>query len=314
MRSPTPAGYAGREATQPPPWHGLVAWDVFLNALSTGLFLSAAVGELASPTAFAPVGVWAYPLALILLLADLSCLVLDLGNRARFHHMLRVFKPTSPMSLGTWFLTAYSLPLTLLVAVGVLVLLGWLPTDSTSLRGVRTALLVAGLPFAFGSMAYKGVLFSTSSQPGWRDARWLGAYHATSALALGAAVLLALVVSMGAVRAADALRPALAGLLIAQSVPLVLLATEVLPAFVRRYRSGERVLTATLATAGVVVPIPVLLLATSPVPVVAAAALVLAGGWAVRHAVVLLPQPAPARRPEDRSPTTSGGSREAHGG
>ena len=44
-------------------------------------------------------------------------LVLDLGDPLRFHHMLRVFKPSSPMSLGTWSLTVYSLPLTLIVAM-----------------------------------------------------------------------------------------------------------------------------------------------------------------------------------------------------
>ena len=31
------------------------------------------------------------------------------------------------------------------------------------------------------------MLFSTTAQPGWRDARWLGAYHTASSVALGAA-------------------------------------------------------------------------------------------------------------------------------
>ena len=34
-------------------------------------------------------------------------LIHDLGRPARFHHMLRVAKPPSPMSMGTWLLTAY---------------------------------------------------------------------------------------------------------------------------------------------------------------------------------------------------------------
>jgi formate-dependent nitrite reductase membrane component NrfD len=41
------------------------------------------------------------------LLASLWFLVSDLGRPERFHHMLRVFKPTSPMSVGTWILTAF---------------------------------------------------------------------------------------------------------------------------------------------------------------------------------------------------------------
>src|SRR4051812_9878091 len=134
-----PSGYAGREVTQAPPWHGLVVWDVFFNAVTTGLFLVAAVAELARPDVFAPVARWAYPAALLFLLADLACLVFDLGSPSRFHHMLRVFKPLSPMSLGTWFLTAYSLPVTLLVAVDVCTLIGWLPGDSAAVGGVRVA-------------------------------------------------------------------------------------------------------------------------------------------------------------------------------
>ena len=43
---------------------------------------------------------------------------------------------------------------------------------------------VAGLLPALGSAVYKGVLFSTTSQPGWKDARWLGGYHANSAVVL----------------------------------------------------------------------------------------------------------------------------------
>jgi hypothetical protein len=287
MRTPTPAGYADREPTQPPPWHGLVVLDVLLNALSTGLFLVAATSELASPAAFAPVGVWAYPLALAFLLADLTCLVLDLGNPARFHHMLRVFKPGSPMSLGTWCLTAYSVPLALLVAIDVFTR----PGESSAAGGVRTALLVVGLPFAFGSMAYKGVLFSTSAQPGWRDARWLGAYHSASALALGAAVLLVLATATGAEQAADAIRPAAAALVVVQAVPLVLLAVDLWPAFAHRFGSGERLATALAAAAGVLVPVPVLLSGTTLTAAVVAATLMLIAGWAIRRAVVLLPQP-----------------------
>lgn len=274
-----PAGYAHEEPTHPPPWHGLVVWDVFLNALTTGLFLAAAVGELAAPATFAPVGRWAYPLALALLLADLTLLVLDLGDRLRFHHMLRVFKPSSPMSLGTWCLTAYSLPLTAVVALDVF----------AAFDSVRTVLLAVSLPFAFGSMAYKGVLFSTSSQPGWRDARWLGAYHTASALALGSVLLLALAALTGEGRAAAALARGAAALLALQCVPLTLLWIELRPALRARYPVSQLRLTAAVAVVGAVIPVGLLLTGTEPAPVVVAAALALAGGWVVRYRVVALP-------------------------
>lgn len=271
----TPAGYAHREVTKPPNWHGLVVWDVLLNAVTTGVFLVAAVGDLARPAVFALVAAWAYPLALAVLLADLVCLVLDLGNPLRFHHMLRVFKPSSPMSLGVWCLTAYSLPLTLLAAFA---LFGWRP------EWLHPALVVLTLPFAFGSAAYKGVLFSTTAQPGWRDARWLGAYHVTSALAIGAGVLWLLAEVLGAGEAAELLRWATAGLILLGVYPAARFAVE--------FRASRGV----MAIVGVCsFVLPLALVATPQAAWVAAVAL-LVGGYVARSALVhrptlLLPPP-----------------------
>src|ERR1700722_3229026 len=101
-------GYEHLPVTKVPGWHGIIAWDALLNGMATGLFLAAAIGELAAPAGFLRGAKGAYPVALGLLLVDLGLLVLDLGDPLRFHHMLRVFKPGSPMSLGTWCLTIFS--------------------------------------------------------------------------------------------------------------------------------------------------------------------------------------------------------------
>ena len=82
--------------------------------------MTAATGELMFPAIFGLLARVAYPLALVLLLVDLGCLVGDLGDPLRFHHMLRVFKLGSPMSVGTWCLTIYSLPLTVVAVVSIL--------------------------------------------------------------------------------------------------------------------------------------------------------------------------------------------------
>src|SRR5260370_16918082 len=87
-------GYMNSRVTKAPDWHGLVAWDLLFNNLTTGLFLVAALSELAAPTVFTRVAKVAYPVALLFLLTDLICLVLDLGDPCRFHPMLRAFKPT----------------------------------------------------------------------------------------------------------------------------------------------------------------------------------------------------------------------------
>jgi hypothetical protein len=289
MHAPTAAGYAAEEPTHAPPWHSLVVWDASLNALATGLFLVVAVAELARPAVFARLADWAYPIALVVLLADLTCLVLDLGSTLRFHHMLRVFKPSSPMSLGTWCLSAFSFPLTGLAALGLLTAFGVLSPDSAAVGWVRLALLVVTLPFAFGSAAYKGVLFSTSAQPGWRDARWLGAYHLASAVAMGAAGLLGLAAAAGFDRAGDALRPAAAVSIVAQTLPLALLGGELWPTLARRHSGGRLAGTVVLAVGGGVALPLVLLWVGGAAAIIAAAAATLAGCWVVRHEVVMLP-------------------------
>lgn len=289
MKSERPPAYADREPTKPPNWHGLVAWDMFLNAASTGLFLAAAVCELADPATFAAAAAWAYPVAVLLLLADQACLVFDLGDPLRFHHMLRVFKPSSPMSLGTWMLTAYTFPLTGAGAIDILTALGILPADRALVYWTRMAFVVSGIPFAFGTAAYKGVLFSTTAQPGWRDARWLGAYHTFSALALGTAGMLTLAQIAGTEPAVAALRPA-AGLLMGLSlIPLAVVTSQMWSALTRRYgRSRLVTSSAAIAIGGILLPAAAFF--GGPALTITGMALALAGGFATRHAIVMLPQ------------------------
>ncbi len=185
-------GYANMPVTKTPGWHGIIAWDALLNGMATGLFLAAAISELAAPAVFPPVAKVAYPVALVLLLVDLGLLVLDLGDPLRFHHMLRTFKPGSPMSVGTWCLTIFSLPLTAAAALSLLAELGW------NFEWARMLAVVVGLLPAFGSAAYKGVLLSTNAQPGWKDARWMGGYLTNSALLMGCGELLVLSALTGA--------------------------------------------------------------------------------------------------------------------
>src|SRR5271170_1671322 len=167
---PGESGYAHLPVTKVPGWYGMIAWDALLNGMATGLFMAAAVSELAAPAVFTPVAKVAYPVALVLLLVDLGLLVIDLGDSLRFHHMLRVFKPGSPMSVGTWCLTIFSLPLTAAAALSLLAEIG------LDFKWARILAVVAGLLPGFGAAAYKGVLLSTNAQPGWKDARWLGGY------------------------------------------------------------------------------------------------------------------------------------------
>jgi Polysulphide reductase, NrfD len=289
MRTIVP-GYSTSEVTKVPGWHGLVAWDLLFNNLTTGLFLFAAVGELAFPGLLAPVAKAAYPAALVFLLIDLMLLVLDLGDPLRFHHMLRVFKPSSPMSLGTWSLTVYSLPLTLIVAIEAAQSFNLLPPDSIALERVRRMAVVVGFLPAVGSLAYKGVLFSTSSQPGWKDARWLGGFMANSALMLGCAVMLAVSVLTGHSRATGSLRTVLMLLLPLNIIPASLLFAEFHKTLFRLYSDRQVYLALVLLfVGGTLTPLVLLLVGDSASGILGSVSLIVLGSLAIRSLIIKVP-------------------------
>jgi len=278
------AGYAAATVTKPPEWHGLVAWDLLFNNLTTGLFLTAALGDLLAPEVFTPVAKVAYPVALVLLLTDLACLVLDLGDPLRFHHMLRVFKPTSPMSLGTWCLTIYSLPLAVAAALSVL------PAAGPGVEWGRKVAVVLGLLPALGSALYKGVLLSTNAQPGWRDARWLGGYLTNAALLLGCAELLTLSVLLGQERATAVLRSALGLLLVLNTLGLCLLLADLRAALAQIYTPGQRWRLGLLTLGGgSLAPLVLVLVSGSPPVLLAAVLLLLLGSLAIRFVIIKVP-------------------------
>jgi hypothetical protein len=277
-------GYAAESATKTPEWHGLVAWDLLFNNLTTGLFLTAALGEWALPETFLRVAKAAYPLALVFLLADLLCLVLDLGDPLRFHHMLRVFKPSSPMSLGTWCLTIYSFPLTVAAALSLL------PTESPALEWLRKAAVILAFFPALGSAVYKGVLLSTNAQPGWRDARWLGGYLANSAVLLGCAGMLALSVFLDEADAIAVLCPALAILLLFNLLFLVLLLFDLRNALSRMYTFRQLWLLGMIALgAGTLAPACLVLVSRSPFGLLCAVLFLVLTCLAIRLMLLKIP-------------------------
>jgi formate-dependent nitrite reductase membrane component NrfD len=85
-------------------------------------------------------------------------LVADLGMPSRFHHMLRV-RPTSPMSVGTWILSAAATA----SGLGVLrELLGKPPSPA-----LEATAAVAGSMLA----TYTGVLVGNTALPAWHATR-----------------------------------------------------------------------------------------------------------------------------------------------
>lgn len=194
--------YLRRPIVHLPAWGALTALDVLLNNLSLGLFLITVCCVGLRPEVFLPAALPAFFAAWFLLTLDLGLLIVDLGDPSRFHHMLRTVRPSSPMWVGVWALALSGLFLTFPAwwsALYVSLAYGLLPdtvavwfaavlADRTVEWGCLLATL-AGIPCAAIGLLYKGVLFSATSRPIWKKARWFPAYLTNGALLMGAAVL-----------------------------------------------------------------------------------------------------------------------------
>jgi Ni/Fe-hydrogenase subunit HybB-like protein len=91
-----------------------------------------------------------------------ALLIADLGRPARFLNMLRIFKPRSPMSMGSWCLVAFSTTASGAVAADVL-------------GNRRVATAAGGVTAFFGTYlgSYTGALLAATATPLWSRSRVL---------------------------------------------------------------------------------------------------------------------------------------------
>jgi hypothetical protein len=108
-------------------------------------------------------------------------LISDLGRPTRFLNMLRMFKVTSPMSVGSWILSVSS---TATAVAAANELTGLFPRAS---RFARPAAAVAGLPLS----TYTAALIANTAVPVWHEGRrWLPfVFGSGAALSAGAAAV-----------------------------------------------------------------------------------------------------------------------------
>ena len=125
--------YYGRPIINPPVWEEReIAGYLFTGGLAGASSILAAGADLTGRPALAR---GSRAMATGAIGVSLLALVKDLGRPERFLNMLRVFKPTSPMSVGVWILVGYA-PLAAGAAASEL------PVASD--RRLRTAGRVAG--------------------------------------------------------------------------------------------------------------------------------------------------------------------------
>ena len=151
------SSYYGKPILNQPVWESPdIPGYLFLGGLAGGSSLLAAGADLTGRPALGKVTKTGAAAAGLL---SLAALIHDLGRPARFLHMLRVFKVTSPMSVGTWLLSAY------VPAAGV--------ASVTALTGrLRWAgyLATAGAALLAPAVAsYTAALISDTAVPSWHD-------------------------------------------------------------------------------------------------------------------------------------------------
>ena len=186
-------------------WGLLIVVYLFLGGLSAGLFFAAGLanyleadGQPAYPR-IARMGALLSPWPVAL---GSGLLILDLGNWYRFYKLFLHFRWESPMSIGSWLLTLFTL-------VAFVYAFAWLPQDwrqqlfaripagwkqvhrlNVDLSAHRKTLAMVGFPLSIGVGIYTGVLLgAVSARPFW-NTNLVAQMFLFSALSSGTAALL----------------------------------------------------------------------------------------------------------------------------
>jgi DMSO reductase anchor subunit len=161
-------------------WKPEVPWYFFAGGTAGASSVLAAVAELSGQPVLARS---ARRVAAIGAAVSPVLLVADLGVPRRFLNMLRVFRPTSPLSMGSWVLSVYAPSA---ISAALLAEVARLPRLRRVLSGTAA---VGGLPM----MTYTAVLVADTAIPVWHEARrelpFLFAGSATASAGAAASLL-----------------------------------------------------------------------------------------------------------------------------
>lgn len=183
-----------------PHWQWLVILYFFFGGLAGGSYLIAVLADFFGDEADRPLARLGYYVAFPCVLIGGVLLIVDLTRPDRFWHMLimsqrgwPIFKPWSPMSVGSWGLLLFG-AFAFLSFAGALAEGGRLPAGLVALRrGVLGRIIgVLGGFFGFFLAGYTGVLLAVTNRPIWSDTSLLGLLFLVSAASISAALLILL--------------------------------------------------------------------------------------------------------------------------
>lgn len=168
--------YYGRNIVKEPVWNPEIPVYLFTGGLAGASAVLHGVAKLAGNDRLASSALYVGAACDVL---NPLLLIKDLGRPERFLHMLRVFKVTSPMSVGSWILVAQS------GSAVTAALLEWTGVLKPVKAAGEIVSFLAGPPLA----TYTGALFANTAIPVWSEARdelpWL--FGASAAASAGAA-------------------------------------------------------------------------------------------------------------------------------
>lgn len=171
-----PRSYHGQPVVKEPAWTKEIPWYFAIGGMAGA---SATLGLVSEATGNRTLARRAYLVSLAGVGASPVLLISDLGRPERFLYMLRMFKPTSPMSVGSWILSATG------ATVAPAALAAFRSEPGWTLRLCQLAAAVFGPALA----TYTSVLVTNTAIPAWSEARkemaWV--FAASSAASAGAA-------------------------------------------------------------------------------------------------------------------------------
>ena len=183
-----------------PHWGWYIVFYFFLGGIAAGVAFVGALAALFGGRRMQPVVRLAAFIPLPLALICTVLLIVDLSRPERFWHMmiqsetwLPMFKYWSPMSYGSWILAGFS-SLSAINFVAALWgdrggFLGWLPRlIGGGPIGALFQLLL--LLFSYGLGSYTGALLAATNQLFWSDTPLLGALFFVSSVGTGISALL----------------------------------------------------------------------------------------------------------------------------
>ncbi len=289
--------------TAPPEWHWLIIFYFFIGGLAGGSYVLAAMLDLFGAREDRSLARLGYYVALPAVIVSAILLTVDLGRPLRFWHMLiksetgaPMLKPWSPMSAGSWVLFLFG-GLTLLSVLGALA--EDRPRRWGAFRVLRTPGVLGGVITVIGGLlgffvaGYTGVLLTVTNRPIWADTPVLGLAFVISAASTSAALLLLLGARRSASTTVARMRRFDVSALVLELLAIIALVVSLGPARRLWLNHWGLLLVVGVILLGIIVPLALQwrpsLVRWRGTPV-AAAALVLIGGFVFRVVIVLSAQ------------------------